>query len=456
MKKSINAVLLSLTVALTLSSCLGSSDDTEYSYYNDAAITSVALGTLNQYLTDSDGELTKSTYAGSDYKFSIDQEQGLIFNPDSLPYGTDAKHVITSIGTLNSGTLFIKNIDDDDYNYYVSTDSLDLSVERKLRVLSQSGEQYREYTLKLNVHKEDGDAFGWSSALGTDDDGNALSNADLTTLTSMKAVAQGGNIYLFGSNGTETVIYLSNENDGKNWTKCTPDVSLGADAYKSAIAAQGLLYILNGETLLCSTDAQTWQTRAENTALRQLIGSGLGYLFALSTDGKPMVSDDYGTTWTANNTEEGNDAFLPAIAEGYAYMPLKTNSDMGMLTVLGQTAGGQTVAWTKLVEENKPLAYPWTLVEGSKQTPQLASIATFGYDSAIMMLGLKDGSAKNYMISKDGGINWSTDSRYALPATLSTNAFATTVDSNNFIWLFYGDSGQIWRGRLNRMGWERQ
>lgn len=153
-----------------MTSCLGGSDHDEYTYYSDAAITSFTLGTMNKYLANSEGTITKSTFSGSTYKFNIDQEQGLIFNTDSLPYGTDATHVVTSIGTLNSGTVFIKNIDDDEYNYYVSTDSMDLSVERKLRVLAQDGKQYREYTLKLNVHQEDGEAFAWKSALGTDDE----------------------------------------------------------------------------------------------------------------------------------------------------------------------------------------------------------------------------------------------------------------------------------------------
>ena len=72
------------------------------------------------------------------------------------------------------------------------------------------------------------------------------------------------------------------------------------------------------------------------------------------------------------------------------------------------------------------------------------------------MLGLKDGKATTYNVSKDIGINWSANSKYTLPTPLTTNVYTTTVDGNNFIWLFYGDSGQVWRGRLNRLGWERQ
>ena len=456
MRNKITEGLLALLMVVGMTSCLGGSDHDEYTYYSDAAITSFTLGTMNKYLTNSEGTITKSTFSGSTYKFNIDQEQGLIFNTDSLPYGTDATHVVTSIGTLNSGTVFIKNIDDDEYNYYVSTDSMDLSVERKLRVLAQDGKQYREYTLKLNVHQEDGEAFAWKSALGTDDDGNALANADFTALSGMKAIALGDNIYLFGSNGSETLIYTTNKNDGKNWSLCSPNVTLPADAYKTMVSAFQFMYVLNGETLLESWNGMTWGTAAENTGLRQLIGAAEGCLFALSTSGKFMVSNDCGETWTADQTESGNDASMPVVVEGYSYVSLKTNSDMGQIAVIGKDASGNTVVWTKLTEYRKPLAYPWTLVEGTKETPQLASISAFGYDNSIMMLGLKDGKATTYNVSKDIGINWSASSKYTLPTPLTTNVYTTTVDGNNFIWLFYGDSGQVWRGRLNRLGWERQ
>jgi hypothetical protein len=31
---------------------------------------------------------------------------------------------------------------------------------------------------------------------------------------------------------------------------------------------------------------------------------------------------------------------------------------------------------------------------------------------------------------------------------------AAAADDSNYLWVVLGGSGQIWRGRLNRLGWE--
>ena len=74
-----------LLVIAVLTSCLKSNDD-EAVYYNDAAITSFTLGTLNRYLhtTTAAGKdsIYKTSVAASSYKFNIDQINHVIFNPD--------------------------------------------------------------------------------------------------------------------------------------------------------------------------------------------------------------------------------------------------------------------------------------------------------------------------------------------------------------------------------------
>ena len=108
-RNSISFYLL-LSVMLVCVSCLGD-NETQTTYPEDAAITSFTLGTLKQYVTTKAKNGSDSTYTksitGSNYKVYIDQINRKIYNPDSLPFGTDVKHVLCTVASKNSGTIAI-------------------------------------------------------------------------------------------------------------------------------------------------------------------------------------------------------------------------------------------------------------------------------------------------------------------------------------------------------------
>ena len=164
MKRISTPLMLLLAIGVLCTSCLGSESE-EYTYYDDAAITSFSLGTLNcyRYLLTSDGRdsIATSTITGSDYQFYINQEQRKIFNPDSLPYGTDVEKVICSITTKNSGSIIIKHPQNDSVAVYTSTDSIDFTVPRIFFVYSQSGKYSRQYEVRVNAHQQTGDEMVW-------------------------------------------------------------------------------------------------------------------------------------------------------------------------------------------------------------------------------------------------------------------------------------------------------
>ena len=59
------------------------------------------------------------------------------------------------------------------------------------------------------------------------------------------------------------------------------------------------------------------------------------------------------------------------------------------------------------------------------------------------------------LLSNDGGINWQSNDAYAWPTDAAAqNVIAAAADDSNYLWVVLGGSGQIWRGRLNRLGWE--
>jgi hypothetical protein len=60
--------------------------------------------------------------------------------------------------------------------------------------------------------------------------------------------------------------------------------------------------------------------------------------------------------------------------------------------------------------------------------------------------------------SRDNGITWKYNPWYVFPDEFDSHAtkVTATVDADNFLWLHCEGSGQVWRGRLNKLGWENQ
>ena len=175
------AVMLSALFVLT--SCLGDDED-EMTYPSDAAIIAFSLGNANLYttLTSSTGadSIVKSVYKASDYKFYIDQVNRTIYNPDSLPYGTDVAHMICVITSKNSGNLVIKEINNDSLRFYHVSDSIDFSVPRVVSVYSLDGSNHVNYTVTVNVKKSSKDYTTWEMM---------ATKQDFESATGMKAVS---------------------------------------------------------------------------------------------------------------------------------------------------------------------------------------------------------------------------------------------------------------------------
>ena len=153
-----------MLVAVTmLPSCLGDDDIT---VYDDVAITSFSLGTLNRYVkTTVNGKDTtyKVSFAGSGYKMAIDQIGGRIFNADSLPVGTDVKHVVCTLSVRNSALISMKSMISDSLFTFSSTDSLDFSEPRTIRIFSTDGEHYRDYIVSVAARQYEAGTLLWTA-----------------------------------------------------------------------------------------------------------------------------------------------------------------------------------------------------------------------------------------------------------------------------------------------------
>ena len=163
-KKSIYTLCLLIATALSLTSCLSDSDDSTYTLYNDTAITYFSLTAVNQFVT------TKSTSgADSVYKrsvttrpvFSIDHYKQQIFNISPLPANCDLEHVLASVSSKNNGVVTIKSLISDSLFYFSTTDSIDVSQPRILRVYASDDSSYRDYTVTVNMSEDVKEEMSW-------------------------------------------------------------------------------------------------------------------------------------------------------------------------------------------------------------------------------------------------------------------------------------------------------
>jgi len=462
---------LLLSAVILLSSCLGDSDN-EITTYQDTAITSFSIGTLNKYLTTtaSDGtdSIYKTTVSCSSYKFYIDHLTGEIYNPDSLPSGLDLTKVVVTATSKNSGAIAVKlrthDNSADSLATYSSSDSLDFTNPVEFWVYNTEGTAYRIYTARVNMHQEDGDTLIWSIRAW---------EPQLAALTKMKAVACGGKVFVFGVKDGQGVAYSTSEGDGTAWTAASLSYTAqpGADICDNVAVKGDYLYVLDGQQLVRSQDGNQWETVAQPQGLKQLIGASEVYLYALGTDGNILKSGDNGATWTVESLDD-DASLLPTSNINFACSAKETNADTYQLVLIGNRdastypADTTAVVWGK-VEENAARSnnQPWlfyTQETGNLYlAPRLQNLQVTKYDGALVAIGgagignCTATALSQFYKSYDNGITWETDDTYYLPTDITArdNAFTLVSDSQNWLWIVCGGSGQVWRGRINRLGW---
>lgn len=164
MNKYISALCALITGTLILTSCLNSSDDSDITYYNDTAITTFSLSTVNRYVHTTSKSGKDSVYKKTlttPVTFTIDQYKKIIYNTDSLNADCDLSHVLVSIGAKNNGYVVIKSLISDTLFNYSSSDSLDFSQPREIRAYANDGSAYRAYQVVINKHQVETNKILW-------------------------------------------------------------------------------------------------------------------------------------------------------------------------------------------------------------------------------------------------------------------------------------------------------
>lgn len=462
--KTINIAVL-LAALFSLVSCLDTNDG-DYVYTDDSAVTAFSVTSAKKavHVRASNGadSVYYTTATLTAYKFVIDQQRCVIYNPDSLPYGVDPTKLLVSANSLNSGSLVLKSMTSDSLSYLSTTDSLDFSKPRELQVYSLSGAAVRKYEVRVNVHQEPADQFNWTKLP------NPTAFTSATGVKSFVVTTASGTTrrFLLASDGTTTTVYRA---DGDNaWTAATPDFNhtLAAETYRSAAVKHDTLFVCDNGVVMATTDGNTWtqQTTAE-AGVARIIAANPIRLYAYNNEGAMLSSDDSGKTWKAAGMDESA-LLLPNGDIAYATLPLATNPNAYRTLLIGSVPEASTTAfsiWGKIDEGN---AYsenqPWMFYDHNSlnrhELPIMNNVSALAYDGKMMVVGNDERVyLPAFYGSRDGGITWKADSVITSPlGFFVTGPYTVSVDKDHFIWFVSGKTGETWRGRINRLGWKKE
>ena len=245
--KVLNIIIGLFIMACCITSCLDS-DVQEYELSSNSSITAFSItdSIITRYpavVNGKDTTLSKSV-VGKNYPFVINQNEGLIYNPDSLPMGTDVSKVVIDIAADTEWIYIVAEKD----SVWNAEDSLSFVKPIQFKVLAQNGTFGRIYTAKINVSQQDPELLAWSQLKG-----NFSKN-----IQAQKAVYMNNHIYVFGDTDSQVVMTMTSTQDGKTWSEPTSiDIPVKAD-YTSAMAWGNQLYMLADGELYTSENGLNW------------------------------------------------------------------------------------------------------------------------------------------------------------------------------------------------------
>ncbi len=452
---------LPLLVLPLLASCYKDDDHvaiTDYCY-----IKSVTLGTVKRITSkrDQQGSVIQtinSSYSASTYTMSINQRNSSIENHDSLPFGSQLSAVIVNIAFEGAYLLYREKGTDNNWTTYNFTDSLDLRKPLELLVPANNGDGSRSYTLKINVHQQEGDSLYWHK---TDDDVSTF-----TDMADMKAFTLGDKLMVLGRDASGISLAERSTTEAQGiWEEQTTNLPTSANLH-TLCQQDSKLYLSTADgDILTSTDkGATWTSiNALHRPGIELIGASSKSLYAKA--GTTLLrATDSADTWETERLD-ADDSHLPT--GNILTQNIKQPNGNERIIMIGSDATSSSVkVWSKMwnygePENNAEWMYIPHTPDNKALCPVLDEPCLIAYDGQCIVFGGKSADGKHQalstmFVSPDYGITWHPGTNMHPPFSLngSTGNITATVDKNNFIWII--TNTQVWRGRLNRLGFARQ
>ncbi len=196
--------------------------------------------------------------------FSIDLNNGVIFNADSLPKGTYVRKLIPIITFANTMTqadlVYTDSLGTQQTVDYLETqtDSIDFTNDVLLNVTAADGESKFSYIIKVNVHKQVPDTLVWDNLAKT-----SLPSRNASPLK-QKTVLRNATAYTIIEESDYTFTLAKSSNLSEGFSSKDELALPFSPNLESLAATDDAFYILdNSGMLYSSTDMSNWTSTGE-------------------------------------------------------------------------------------------------------------------------------------------------------------------------------------------------
>ena len=462
--KFLSVIVSFLLVSFAMSSCLGEDDPIEYS--PNALLQAFELDKV----------------LGVNYQFTIDQLTGEIYNQDSLPVGSDTIIDRILIKTMTvAGFVTIRNSANTEDSIFNIADSVNLvgTVEKPFRfkVWAPDMEHTKEYALSVRVHQQQPDSLNWGK-------GPVDTFFPQQIRGKHKSIIFNNQIYVYGTSSS-SVYYTPLSNGQLGTWKSNPITGLPSTNLTSIVNFNSTLYATTDtdKKVYSSDDGIKWEEApafGDNTVvLIAPIGNSLTGIKTLD-NGDMFCATTNGSDWTPEGLVPDN---FPR--DNISVTSFKNITGVPNIMIVGN-----------IPEENKTENDTATVAWGYMQGQEWAALDDSSYPCPL----LKDPSIMYYrgafyifgrdfktFYKSEAGIVWKEVTRmfmFPIYHEILTkdeegnqkieyyegfrgeeSDYSMVVDENNFIWIMRSydgmpgaiiPSGDVWRGKLNRLGFARQ
>lgn len=453
--KKITAIYFALFSMLFVTVSCGSSDEENYELSPYAMIKSFKLGNIKSeypsFTADGKDTTVVRTVSFENVAFTIDQLAGEVYNNDSLPYATDVSKVVAYMGVSGVASIYVDSTET--YEHFSSADSVDFTSPRKMRIYSADASYYKDYTVSINVHQVDPEMMVWQKYPAAEGVGP------------VRALERDGMMYLFGTKADGTVAVATTQINGVPSWNVNDVRGLPATALATIQLFGGNFYAVADGNVYSSSDAVQWSVVATGTGAVAIVGvSDEEQKLWIAGDQGLLCSTDGLSFTPAGALPEG----FPLYGVSIASYPLSHNKGIIRYMLVGyadEANEGNATVWSRLSTEERWTCY--NNVGNAFPCPSLAGLSVVRYDNFLYAFGgagkvngVESDAFSSFYVSKDNGIVWRplSDPYQHLPEELlgDNSQFAVAVDARNHIWIINsGENGGVWRGILNRLGFEK-
>lgn len=396
--------------------------------------------------------------------FTIDNNDSLIYNVDSLPYGTKIDSLYIGF-RFASSYGFIMNDTITQSNYLTSattTQAYDFTNPVTIQNLATDGKTTMKYTIKLNVHKVETYLHVWEKLNGK------IAN---TSGENQKAILLKNKFLFYFGNGLSNTLYTSN--NAAQWTLESGLTGLPFNAIlRNMLVYKETAYLLhNGNEMYKSEDGISW---TKSTILGDANYNYIALLFTLknrlwavaqnkSDNSVRIAVSENGINWMFVGNKTFNNTFPVADFTATTFRPPYSVREkaivVGGFAPSGARLNSIWSAEDKIITDT--LNWLDLQYDKSNLTATTKSAVEY-YGSKLLLIGgetnsfLQDTTQMRQSINE--GMNWvipdTTINRLPLDFSARTNASIIKKSDDNTLYIIGGKSAtsglsDVWKIKVN-------